>query len=318
MKVLIAYDMGAEFITDLRQSFPQVDFAPAYTMSEQLRHAPQAEVHFGEIAAEVYRVSTRLRWFHFVGIGFDGVLRDIPEMVDNDVLMTNARGTHVIPMADHVFAAVLAFAHRLPDLMADRQARRWEQAKYIRTMRELAGTTMGVLAMGDIGRAVARRAAAFDMEVYAVDILPMEAPEGVRAVWGAERLDDLLALSDWLVVTAPLTAATRGLIGRAQLQILKAGAHVIVVSRGGIVDEDALAAALQSGHVAGAALDATATEPLPADSALWDMDNVLLSPHVSAESPQLIERRKAIFKENLGRYLAGEELLNICDKQAGY
>ena len=185
-------------------------------------------------------------------------------------------------------------------------------------MQELAGTTLGLLALGDIGRAVARRAQGFDMEVYAVDIRQMTPPPGVREVWGAERLDELMARSDWLVVTAPLTDLTRGLIDRSRLEKLKPGAHIVVVSRGGIVEEEALAEGLRSGRICGAGLDAVAPEPLSSDSPLWDMPNVILSPHVSADSAQMWERRKGIFKENLRRYLEGEELLYVCDKKVGY
>ena len=177
---------------------------------------------------------------------------------------------------------------------------------------------MGVMAMGDIGRAVALRAQGFDMEVYAVDILEMEPPPGVREVWPVERLDEMLGMVEWLVVTTPLTKATRGLLDRRRLGLLKQGAHITVVSRGGIVDEEALAEGLHAGRIGGAALDVTAVEPLPAESSLWDAPNVLISPHISAESVQLIERRKAIFKENLRRYLAGEALLNVCDTEKGY
>ena len=177
---------------------------------------------------------------------------------------------------------------------------------------------MGIIALGDIGRVVAKRAAAFGVVVYGVDLVAMDLPEGVQAVWPAERQDEMLTMVDWLVVLAPRTTATEGMINRRRLRLLKEGAHVTVVSRGGIVDEIALAEGLHSGRIGGAALDATDVEPLPQDSPLWDAPNVWLSPHVSAESVQLIERRQAIFKENLRRYLAGEALLNICDVKKGY
>ena len=172
--------------------------------------------------------------------------------------------------------------------------------------------------MGDIGRAVARRAQGFDMEVYAVDVAPMEPPPGVREVWGPERLDDLLKISDWFVVTAPRTPQTEGLIDARRFGIMKPSAHLIVVSRGGIVDEEALAAALASGEIAGAGCDALWPEPPEPDSPLWDLPNMLISPHSSAHSPQLWERRRQIFKENLGRYLAGEPLRFVCDRKRGY
>jgi phosphoglycerate dehydrogenase-like enzyme len=185
----------------------------------------------------------------------------------------------------------------------------------VRRIVELEGT---VMAMGDIGRAVAKKAAAFGIEVYAVDILAIKPPPGVREVWPVECLDEMLGMVDWLVVTPPLTEATKGMVDRRRLGLLPEGAHVTVVSRGGIVDEEALVEGLHSGKIGGAALDVTAVEPLPEDSPLWDAPNMWISPHVSAESVQLIERRKAIFKENLRRYLAGEDLLHVCDMEKGY
>lgn len=318
MNITLAYDMGEAFVADLHQTFPEVNFRIAYTAAEQLRAASDTEIQFGTIDRPTFLAADKLRWFHFVGIGFDPYLRSIPELVDSPVVMTNARGTHVICMADHVFAMALAFSHRLPQLFDDQRDHRWDTDKYIGTMGELAGSTMGVLAMGDIGRAVAQRAQGFDMEVYAVDIKPMDPPPGVREVWGLERLDDLLEISDWLVVTAPLTEQTRGLIDRQRLERLKSGGHIIVVSRGHIVEENALIEGLRSGQVAGAALDATDQEPLAADNPLWDLPNVILSPHVSAESAQMLERRRQIFKDNLRRYLAGQPLLHVCDKLLGY
>lgn len=318
MKVVITHRIGPGFVGDLRESFPEVEFRTAYTQEEQLREVPDAEVQFGLITEEVLEAARKLRWFHFVGIGFDHILTNAPGLVESDVVMTNARETHVIAMADHAMAMILAFAHRVPDLLEDQRARNWNTNKYFGAMTELAGTTLGTLAMGDIGKGVAQRAAGFDMEVYGVDVVPMEPPPGVREVWGVERLDEMLAISDWFVVTAPLVDSTRGLIDAGRLAHMKRGAHLIVVSRGGIVDEDALVEAIRSGHLGGAALDATDPEPPGPESPLWDLSNVIISPHVSADSPQMWQRRREIFKENLRRYLAGEPLRFVCDKARGY
>ncbi len=318
MKVVLTFDMGAAYVEELRTAFPEVDFCPAHSEAEQVREVVDAQVVFGLMTRPVFLAAHQLKWFHFVGIGFDPSVRNIPEFRTGAVVMTNARQAHVVPMADHVFAAILAHAHRIPELLEDQRKHHWNTKRYVRRIIELEGTKMGVLAMGDIGRAVATRAAAFGIEVYAVDILPMEPPPGVCAVWPVERLDEMLERIDWLVVTAPRTQATTGMLNRQRLALLKEGAFVVVVSRGGIVDEEALAAGLHADRLGGAALDATEVEPLPLDSPLWDAPNMLISPHASAESVQLIERRKAIFKENLRRYLAGEALLNVCDTEKGY
>ena len=319
MKVVVAYDLGEEFVKELQATFPTVEFRPAYTTEEQLRVVADAEVQFGEMTRDVYLAAKRLRWFHFIGSGFDHIVGDsIPEMVESDVVLTNAPGTHTTPMAEYVFARILALAYNFAEFMENQRAHRWDKLKYFRGMKELAGTTMGIVAMGDIGRALAQRARAFEVDVYAVDIRRMDPPPGVAEVWGLDRLDDLMALSDWLVVTAPLTPQTRGLINRRRLERLKKGAAVIAVSRGGIVDEEALLDGLRSGHIAGAALDVVAQEPLPPESPLWEAPNTLISPHVGPDSPQMWIRRQEIFKENLRRFLAGEPLLNVRDKRAGY
>ena len=306
-----------QFLTELRTSFPNVTFQPALTMEQQKRHIPDADVFIGAPTREVFLAGERLRWIHCPGTGVDW-LQSVPELVDSEVVLTNARGPHASSMADHVFAMMLTFTHRLRELWEDQKAHRWEPRKYEVTYQELSGRTMGILALGDIGMAVAHRAYGFGMEVYAVDVRPMPTPPEVKEVWGPERLDDLLRISDWFVVTAPLTAKTRGLIDRRRIGLLKPTAYVIVISRGGIVHEAALVEALRSGRIAGAGLDTFEREPLPPGSPLWDLDNVILSPHASAFTPEMWEGRKQILKENLRRFLANEPLLYVCDKRAGF
>lgn len=318
MKVVVAYDLGEEYVEDLRTSFPDVDIVTAYTPEDQLRETQDAEVHFGSISRDTFLDARNLKWFQFIGIGFDEIVKSIPEIVESNVTMTLMRETHIPAISDHAMAMILTFAHCVPELLEDQRVHRWDGASYRNKIIELKDSIMGVLAMGDLGRGVAERARGFGMKIYGVDLEPMDPPDGVEAVWGLDRLDDMLAMSDWVVVTAPRTESSRGLIGADQFERMKSGAHVIVVSRGSIVDEEALVAALRAGKVAGAALDATDVEPLASTSPLWGMSNVIISPHVSGESRQLWDRRKAIFKENLGRYVAGEELMYVADKARGY
>ena len=318
MKVVLDSEADREFVAELRNSFPSVNFCQAPTEADQVREIPDAEVLFGAITPAVFEAARRLRWCHFVGAGFDKLVRGNPAFVASDVILTNAPGTHAIAMADHVMAVILTLAHRLVDMLDDQRAHRWDVDKYRAQMRELEGTTMGLLALGSIGRAVAVRAQAFGIRVYGVDLKPMKPPEGVTEVWTLEGLERLLRISDWFVVTAPLTDGTEGLLNRERIGQLKQGSHLIVISRGGIVDETAVVEGLRSGSIAGAGFDAVETEPLPDESPLWDMPNVLISPHVSGDSPQTWERRYRIFKDNLARYLRGDPLLHICDKRAGF
>ena len=318
LHVGVCYDLGRAFEDRLRSEFPDTRFTIAHTPEEQRRIAPEVDVIFGQLDREAFLRASNLRWYHFIGIGFDSVLRKVPEFESSGVVMTNARETHVIPMSEYALGMMLALAHHLRESLEDQAAGRWRTTEYRGRILELAGSAVGILAFGDIGRAVAQRALAFDMEVHAVDVAPVPCPPGVTAVWPIDRLHDMLERTDWLVITAPRTAATENLIGAEELARMRPGAHVVVVSRGGILDEEALVAALDRGHLAGAAIDATSVEPPAPDSPLWVHPRIYLTSHISAESAQLLTRRGEIFIENLRRYLAGEELRFRCDLERGY
>lgn len=261
----------------------------------------------------------RLRWAHSVSAGVGGVL--YPEMVASGVVLTNSAGVYAEPMADTVLALMLYFARGL-DLAARAQGeRRWDKAPFDAAdtpVRELAGSTVGVLGLGGIGRAVARRALALGMEVVATRRRPEPGPPGVEMLSGEGALGQVLERSHFLVVAAPLTPATRGMVGAAELARLPAGAVLVNVSRGGVVDEGALAEALAGGRLRGAGLDVFAEEPLPPESPLWGLSNALLLPHVSGTSHTFWRRQTGLILENLRRYLAGQPLLNTVDKAAGY
>ena len=324
MKILMAGNLQAlrpgdkPFVDRLTGEFPQAAFVEGGDSEEQVGQIGDAEVYYGWLQREVFLAAKKLRWLHVPGTGIDQLTR-IRELVESDVVVTNCRGPHANSMADHVMGMMVALAHRLPEQWADQQAHVWDTRKYDGRSVELTGKTMGILSLGDIGRAVARRAHGFGMEVYAVDKYPPDEPvPEVREVWGLDRLDELLGISDWFVVTAPLIPSTRGMIDRRGVGLLKQGARVIVISRGGLVNEDALLNALRSGGVAGAGIDAFAEEPLPADSPFWDLNNVIISPHASASTPDMLAGRQQIFRENLRRYVAGESLMNVCNKVEGF
>jgi phosphoglycerate dehydrogenase-like enzyme len=318
MKVVIASThLGERFIDELRAEFPSIRFVPAYTPADAAREARDADVFFGWPDRRTFETARVLQWIACPGAGVDRIVA-VEEIVNSTVVLTNAPGPHVTPMADYALGVMLALAHRLPQSVKEQEKREWNTARYEGKVVELSGRTLGVYGLGAIGRAIAKRAAGFDMEVYAVDPHPAEVPPYVRACWPPEALDQLCRAADWLVVAAPYTPRTRHSIERRRIALMKQGARVIVVSRGGIVDEAALADALAAGRLAGAALDATETEPLPQTSPLWGMANVIITPHVSALSPELYEGRRNIFRDNLRRFLAGQDLLHVVDKRAGY
>ena len=317
MKVVVTGLFGDGFEDSLTTEFPNVDFVFAASEEDQVREIKDADAYMGMPSRQVFLAADHLRWLHCPGTGIDK-FTEIPEIVDSDVVLTNARGPHAAPMADHVMSMCLAFAHRTNEMVLDQKDHVWDGAKYDRSFIEMEGSTMGILALGDIGSAVARRAMGFGMEVYAVDKEPFPAPPGVSEVWGLDRLDDLLKMSDWLVVTAPYTVDTRGMIGAEGLALMKPTAHLIIISRGGIVDEDALFDALSNKRIAGAGIDAFEIEPLPEDSPWWDLENVIISPHSSALTVEMWEGRREIFRENLRRFLANEPFIYVCNKTAGF
>lgn len=290
-----------------------------------LRAVPGAEVYVGfGVPEPLFRAATegpgaRLRWAHTASAGAGGSLH--AAMRASDVVLTNAAGIYAEPMADTVLAMMLHFARGLDFAVRAQAGRRWWKEPWEGAdapVRELAECTVGIVGLGGIGRAVARRAAALGMRVLATRRGPGGGPEGVEVLAGAEGLERLLPRSDFLVVTVPLTEATRGMIGEAELRRLPPGAVLVNVARGGVVDEDALVAALASGRLRGAGLDVFAREPLPADSPLWSLPNLLVTPHVSGTSHRYWRRQTDLILDNIRRYLAGEPLRNTVDKEAGY
>jgi phosphoglycerate dehydrogenase-like enzyme len=264
-----------------------------------------------------------LRWVQLDTAGADHVRRT-PLWAAGDVAITSLGGVSPRPMAEYVMAMVLGFAHRLPVAARMRSRRHWpEDGERWELYRPLPvpGSRMAIVGYGRVGAGIAEAAAAFGIEVVGVSrtgarSYGREVP-GVRVV-GVRALDEALAGAHWLVVCAPGTPETMGLIGAEQLAALAPGAHVVDVARGGVVDEAALQEALGAGRLAGAALDVFAEEPLPGDSPWWDHPAVLPTPHIAGLAPDYEERVLALFKENVARYLEGRPLINVVDRQLGY
>ncbi len=287
------------------------------TPEELAAEIADADVLYGFPTADLLQAGKALRWIQSPSAGVN-YLQDLPELVENDIVLTNTRGAHGPSIGEHTFALLFALTRHIPESVLAQREHRWARRELYRTSREMRGLTMGVVGYGAIGRAVAQRARGFDMEVLAVDRHPEPGSPFVVETWGMERLPDLLAQSDVVVVTAPLTAESYHLIDAAALARMKPDAYLIVVSRGGIVDEDALADALHAGKLAGAGVDVTEIEPLPADSRLWDAPNLIITPHTAGDSSEKERRCVEILRENLVRFSQGEMLLNVVDKQRGY
>jgi phosphoglycerate dehydrogenase-like enzyme len=304
----------------LEAEFPSVRIDSPPDRASVDRLIPEADVVLGwAVRRENFPSATRLRWIQLTAAGVGSQL--FPELVDSPVILTNARGLHAVSMSEHALGVMLAFARKL-HLARDAQARGvWEQeAQWVGTppFGQLSGGTLGLVGLGAVGRALAERARALGMRVLAVRRHPAPDPAPAHEQWGPERLGEMMERVDWLVLAAPLTPATRGLIGRAELARLRPHAVLVNLGRGALVDEGALAEALAAGRIAGAALDVFAEEPLPRTSPLWDMPQVIVTPHVSGFGPRFWERTCDLFARNLRRWLAGEPLENVVDKRAGY
>jgi len=258
-----------------------------------------------------------LRWVH---TGTAGVGSSLPQLRGTQIVLTNSAGVHAEPMADWVIAAIAYFARGLDRMVEAQALGRWAKDEFTDLtlpVRELRDLRVGVLGLGGIGSAVARRALALGMSVAGVRRRP-EPGRGLRWVGGLDELPRLAAESDCLVIAAPHTAATAGTVNRQVLELLPKDAMVVNVSRGSLLDEAALLELINQGRLAGAALDVFSVEPLPAGHPFWDHPRVLVSPHVSAVTNRFWERETALIVDNIRRYLAGAPLVNVVDLEAGY
>ena len=316
--------VGDEHVERLREVAPGVDILLVRSEEEAGKEIRDAEIHFGGLSPETFRAAGRLLWAQTTSAGIERML--FPEMVESEVVLSNASGAYDVPIAEHAFALMLALTRDLRPLIRLQAKHIWqprwegsgESARIVYSGEELTGRTVGIVGLGGIGLEVARKAHGFGMRVVATDPTPKARPEFVERIWDPTEVGEMLAASDVVVIAAPMTPATEGMIGADELARIKPGAYLINVSRGRIVSEKAMMEALTSGRLAGAGLDVTGQEPLPPDSALWDMENVVITPHIAGISEEAERRIWDICRENLRRYLAGEALMNVVDKRRGY
>lgn len=305
----------------LRRDFPQLEVVHLKDYAGVDEHIRDAEIAIAwSLRPEQIKSARNLRWIHSTAAAVHQLI--FPELVESDIVLTNAREVHGPVVAEHVIALVFALAKRIPQAVRLQEKHIWGQKLIWETLprpREVGGATLGLVGLGSIGRAVARHAAALGMRVIAAREHPEKpAPEGVERVFSPAQLEELLSQSDYVVLTTPVTANTRQLMNAARLAHMKPDACLINVGRGSLIDEAALAEVLRKRKIGGAALDVFAKEPLAVDSPLWDMENLLITPHTATLTEKLWERNYALISENMRRYLAGQPLLAVVDKQKGY
>ena len=266
------------------------------------------------LVQQVFAMAPKLRWVHTRAAGLDTLL--FPALVDSPVPLTNSSGVYSRSLGEFVAAAMLFFAKDFRRMLRNQAAGRWEQFD----VEELHGRTMGIVGYGDIGRAAAAQAKGLGMQVIALRRQPdkSRADSLVDEVMGQSDILELMRRSDYVVVAAPLTPDTRGLVGAAAIGAMKPSGVLINVGRGPVVDEAGLLAALRSKSIRGAALDVFDQEPLPQDHPFYAMDNLLLSPHCADHTQTWVDDAMRFFITNLGCFSRGEALANLVDKQSGY
>jgi len=299
----------------LRQAAPSATVIAVTTAEEAAQQVADAEVIAGSgrlFGPELVALAPRLHWVQAMSAGAE---RFCPALAGRpDVTLTNVRGAHPIPIAEHFLAMLLGLAHNIPGYLAQQARREWKRL----SLNEVRGQTLLVLGLGNLGREIVAAATAIGLDVIGYDPYLAVPAAVVRHLYRADQLSEALGAADFVVSCIPLTPANRGFIGAAQFNAMRKGTYFFNVSRGGVVDEPALVAALASGHLAGAGLDVFATEPLPPASPLWAMDNVIITPHIAAASRETEIRTHDILVENLRRYAAGQPLLNQVDVSRGF
>jgi phosphoglycerate dehydrogenase-like enzyme len=328
MKVLLVvhhrfdlWKLPAWFGQRLAQQYPGLQIAHRDSYEGIEAELRDAEVVFTiSLRPDQFAAAPTLRWIHTPSAAVHQML--FPELINSSVILTNSREVHGPVVAEHVVALMFALAKKIPQSVLLQQERIWGQEiiwNEGQRPHEIAGATLGLIGVGSIGGRVARMAASLGMRVIAVREHPEKGtPDGVEQVFPLSELDQLLVQSDFVVIAAPLLAATERLINADRLARMKPSAYLINVGRGPQVDQAALVEALRSGQIAGAALDVFDREPLAADSPLWNLDNLLITPHTAGLTSKLWQRHYELFSENLRRYTAGEPLLSVVDKHKGY
>ena len=294
------------------------------TADELFVHLPDAEIvcsYF--IPPDWHTLAPKLRWVQFPGAGVDSLATTGLLDANSGVIVTTAAGIHAETISEYVFGSMLMFNWNWPQMVRLQNDHVWARSAtwYHLGGQELAGQTLGIIGLGNIGRRIAQLGHAFGMRVLGTrrSIHNSEEQEpDVDQSFLPEQLHELLRLSDYVLISVPLTRETEKLIGEAELRIMRSNTYLVNIARGRVIDEQALIRALREGWIAGAGLDVTEEEPLPSESPLYSMPNVILTPHISGNSVHYDARLAALFADNLKRYRSGQQLQNRYEPSRGY
>ncbi|MHB1295712.1 MAG: D-2-hydroxyacid dehydrogenase [Anaerolineae bacterium] len=302
----------------IQAAAPDMELLVSSDRAEIERALDHIEIAVGDLPHDLLPRAHALRWLQQWGAGVDWLMRQ-PEAAAMDFTLTNASGVHAVPISEHILAFLFALARRFPAALHAQRAHRWARVgDHHGSVFELAGKTLLLIGVGAIGERTAVIASGVGMTVIGVRRNPDTPAQGVGEMHAMPDLPVLLPRADFVVLTVPLTHETRGMIGEAELRAMKPTSYIVNIGRGGTIQEQALIHALREGWIAGAGLDVFEQEPLPKDSPLWDMENVIITAHYSGSTPHYHERAMAIFLDNLERYKTGRPLRNVVDKRLGY
>lgn len=316
MRIVLCYPVQSKHIAQIAAAAPDAEIVDAgqERIAEELF---TADIFCGHAKVPVDWDAVvrqgRLRWIQSSAAGMDHCLT--PSVVASDIVVTSASGVLADQVAEHAVALITAWCRSLPVFFRAQQKKEFIR----RPTRDLHHSTVGIVGLGGVGRRLAELVAPFKTRVVATDLFPVEKPSCVEALWPAEALDRLLAQSDIVVLSLPLNSSTRGLIDASALARMKPTALLANMARGPLVVTQDLIEALEAGRLAGAVMDVTDPEPLPADSRLWDLPNVIITPHVGGQSARRIDDMTDLFCQNLIRWRTGQPLINhLTDKALGF
>lgn len=289
-------------------------FVTPSSREELIEEGKDVDIFYGFCSEEIFPHLPNIKWIQASSAGMDRHM--YPALRESDVILTNAAGLYATHVADQAFALLLGLARGIHDSVRNQDKHQWGRGKS--PMIEIDRFKIGIVGMGGIGMQMAKRAKGFDMHVSAVDAYRTDKPDNVDELMPMDGLSDMMSRVDVVMIACPLTEETRGLINADNLSVMQPTAFFINVARGPIVNEPDLIEMLKARKIAGAGLDVTEIEPLPEDSPLWHFDNVIISPHSAGGSQHRMRRVTEFFLDNLERYLKGEELRNVVNKQLGF
>lgn len=318
-KVVVGVNIWADAVDSVQKRFPDIEVVLEPDPEKVVAQLVNADAYTGfRLTADQLQQAPNLKWIHSLSAGVEQWLS--AGITERGLLLTNSSGVHATNIAEHVFAMLLAFARQLPVLLESQKRHTWrDNETFGEKIFELDGQTIVIVGTGAIGGAVATRAKAFGMSTIGVRRHPSREP--IDHIDEQVSFDDMrahLGNADHVVICLPMTAETKGLFSADVIAEMKPGAYFFNIGRGGIVDQDALIEALQSGRLGGAGLDVTTPEPLPADSPLWDAPNTIITAHTSGNTPKYGERALGLFGDILERLRDGREPINVVDPEAGY